>query len=84
MDISKIDKNFAAGKFRDDGDMRYYNIPCAPFDLYGVYYEKETERFVRMPSAVADNVNDGVKVLNGYTAGGRIRLSADSASDILK
>ena len=78
MDISKIDKNFAVGEFRDYGEIRYYNIPCAPFDLYGVYYEKETERFVRMPSEIADRVNDGVKILNGHTAGGRIRFSTDS------
>lgn len=78
MDISKIDKNFAVGEFRDDGDIRYYNIPCDSFDLYGVYYEKETERFVRMPSEIADKVSDGVKILNAKTAGGRIRFSTNS------
>ena len=78
MDITKIDKNFAVGKSYDDGDMRYYNIPCEPFDLYGVYYEKETKRFVRMPSAIADKVSEGVSALNAQTTGGRIRFSTDA------
>lgn len=78
MDISKIDKNFAIGQIYDDGEMRYYNIPCEPFDLYGVYYEKDTDRFVRMPSAVADKVSKGVSGLNAHTTGGRIRFSTDS------
>ena len=59
MDITEIDENFAVGKFKDDGNTRYYGIPCAPFDLYGVFYEKETEHFVRMPSAIADKVSEG-------------------------
>lgn len=80
MDISKIDKNFAAGEFHDDGESRYYAIPCAPFDLYGVFYEKATERFVRMPSDIADKVNDGVAYLNSNSAGGRIRFSTNSQS----
>ena len=78
MDITKIDENFAVGKFKDDGNTRYYAIPCAPFDLYGVFYEKETERFVRMPSEIADKVSEGVAVLNSHTAGGRVRFSTDS------
>lgn len=78
MDISKIDKNFATGGFHDEGDMRYYGIPCEPFDLYGVFYEKETERFVRMPSEIADKVSEGVSYLNTNTAGGRLRFSTDS------
>lgn len=78
MDISKIDKNFATGTFQDEGTTRFYNIPCEPFDLYGVFYEKETERFVRMPSEIAENVSEGVSYLNTNTAGGRIRFSTDS------
>lgn len=80
MDISKIDKNFVIGGTFDKDGYRFYNIPCAPFDLYGVYYEKETERFVRMPSEIADRVNDGVALLNSNTAGGRLRFSTDSDS----
>ena len=84
MDVSKIDKNFAAGEYREEGDTRFYGIPCAPFDLYGVYYEKETERFVRMPSLIADKVSEGVSLLNPNTAGGRIRFSTDSRYFSLK
>ena len=78
MDISKIDKNFVVGSTFNKNGYRFYNIPSEPFDLYGVFYENETERFVRMPSAVADKVNDGVAYLNSNTAGGRVRFSTDS------
>lgn len=80
MDIAKIDKNFAVGEYKDDGDTRYYTIPCEPFDLYGVFYEKENERFVRMPSDIADKLNENIAYLNKHTSGGRIRFSTDSKS----
>lgn len=80
MNLSKIDENFAIGSFQDDGNTRYYSIPCEPFDLYGVFYEKKTACFVRMPSEIADTVNEGVVAMNTYTAGGRIRFSTDSKS----
>ena len=77
MDIKKIDKNFNIESERADG-LKYYRIPCEPFDLYGVYYEEKTERFVRMPSDIADGISQSVGVLNSNTAGGRIRFSTDS------
>ncbi|MBQ9485748.1 MAG: hypothetical protein IJU83_02805 [Clostridia bacterium] len=79
MDIAKIDQNFAVKKYSDDGKIKFYGIPCQPFDLYGVFYEKETERFVRMPSEIAESVSDNVAYLNTNTAGGRIRFSTDAA-----
>ena len=77
MDIKKIDKNFLASEENSDG-LKYYDIPCDPFDLYGVYYEKQTNRFVRLPSEIADIVSDGVRYLNSNTAGGRVRFSTNS------
>ena len=77
MDIKKIDKNFKLTNDNSD-KMNYYDIPSDPFDLYGVFYEKETKRFVRMPSEIANSINPAVVTLNANTAGGRIRFSTDS------
>ena len=78
MDISKADKNFAINNYIDKEGIRFYSIPSKPFDLRGVFYEKKTCRFVRMPSDVADKVTKGVSYLNSNTAGGRLRFSTDS------
>lgn len=83
MDVSKIDKNFAVSKIQDDDGARYYNLPCEPFDMYGIYFEKETERFVRMPSNKADKISKDVSVLQAFPTGGRIRFATDSNSFFL-
>ena len=77
MDIKEIDRNFSI-KNEDTDGLIYYDIPCAPFDLYGVFYEKETKRFVRMPSVAASEISPAVCKLNANTAGGRIRFSTNS------
>lgn len=79
MNIKDVDKNFKIVSDNSDG-LKYYKIPCEPFDLYGVFYEKETERFVRMPSEIANKVSENVGILNANTAGGRIRFSTDSTT----
>lgn len=61
MDIKEIDKNFKIVSDVPDG-LKYYKMPCDPFDLYGVFYEKETERFVRLPSEIADKVSKNVGI----------------------
>lgn len=63
---------------KNNDELSVYHIPCEPFDLYGVFFEKETNRFVRMPSETARAVSENVNRLNANTAGGRIRFSTDS------
>ena len=77
-DISKIDKNLGEQKVEIAGDRKYYNIPSDPFDLYGVFYDKDLKRFLRMDSKVANSISDGVDYLNTNTSGGRIRFSTDA------
>ena len=79
MEIKDVDKNFKVISDNADG-LKYYKIPCEPFDLYGVFYEEKTERFVRLPSEIADSVSENVGILNANTAGGRIRFSTDSTT----
>ena len=39
IDISKVDKNFAQSVIDVKDGMKYYPIPSAPFDLYGVFHD---------------------------------------------
>ena len=78
MEIWKIDKNFAPGNVQADGDVTRYAIPCAPFDLYGVYFDDAERRFVRLPADVAAATNEGVVWLRTHTSGGRLRFATDS------
>ena len=77
MSIKDVDKNFRVKSDESDG-LKYYTIPFDPFDLYGMFYEESTKRFVRMPSDLADKVSANVGILNSHTAGGRVRFSTDS------
>ena len=70
-------ENNQTEKTNGDG-LKLYRIPCEPFDLYGIRFEEETDRFVRMPSETAKEVSGNVNWLNTNTAGGRIRFSTDS------
>lgn len=78
MEIWKIDKNFAPGNIATDGDVRHFALPCAPFDLYGIFYDGEEGKFLRMPKKTAAAVSEGVALLNTHTSGGRVRFSTDS------
>lgn len=81
-DIAKIDKNFLIEEnFCKDG-LVYYNALSNQFKIYGLMHEKG--RFIRMPQAVADTVNDGVKELAKNTAGGRLRFKTNSKTIAIK
>ena len=78
MGIEKIDSNFAATQIAADGEKALYTLPCAPFDLYGVYFDEKNQRFVRMDLDVAESVSAKVCHLAKHTSGGRVRFSTDS------
>lgn len=78
-DISKIDKNFAIETKIDKTDIKFYDVRCGLFDIYGLlnpYYENEP--FHRMPFDVAEKTNVGVKSLNYNTSGGRVKFKTNS------
>lgn len=81
-DITKIDKNFAANSVTYDG-MKVFHVTEEPFKIYGLW-EPKAGQFQRMPTTVAENVNDGVKWLYRHTAGGRIRFRTDSKRIVLR
>ena len=78
MDIQAVDKNFAWKDAVVKGNKKVYTMPCAPFDMYGVFYEEESKRFVRLPKSVAEATSVNLTKLFKHTAGGRIRFTTDS------
>lgn len=73
--LEKIDRNFAV-KAPDGAERAWLDIEQAPFQICGLM--REGDRYVRMPSAVAAQVNEGVRDLCFHTAGGRVRFATDS------
>ena len=78
MKTEEIFPDFAQKGLDLTPGQKFYKIPDSRFDLYGVFYDKDAGRFLRMPQDIADKVNPTVALLNGYTAGGRIRFSTDA------
>ena len=78
MRLQNVDKNFIVNEDIDSKGINYYKIPNDNFDLYGVFYDYKNGRFTRMDQDIADQVNDGVKILASNTSGGRLRFSTDS------
>ncbi len=79
--IADLDKNLKVSHTLDpEVKARYdfFDPEQAPFKIYGVF--REEEKFVRIPTRVAETVSDGVNVLKDHTAGGRIRFVTDSKS----
>lgn len=76
MNISDLDKNFAAQKVEIKGETAVYDITSAPFSLHGM--TKTEAGFIRMDETVAASVNEGVALFNYCPAGGRLRFVTDS------
>ena len=81
--IAEIDKNFALQNLVKD-DLKIFDLPCEPFDIYGVFYDKKEGRFLRLPHNEACKISRGTVFLNNYTAGGRIRFATDSRRMLIK
>ncbi len=75
--IEKIDKNFKIETSINKSDVKFYDPRISPFEINGVFYEKD--RYRRMPESVAKAVSAGVYALHANTAGGRVRFKTDSA-----
>ena len=75
-DISKIDQNFEVKSTIVRDGLCFYDARALPFVISGLMFNGEV--FHRMPSEIADNVSERVKILNYQTAGGRVRFKTDS------
>lgn len=61
----------------DKEDLVFINVDDAPFRIYGVY--RDGDRYRRLPSSVAEQCNDSLKLYQAVTAGGRVRFVTTSA-----
>ena len=78
MKLQDVDKRFIVNETITENGIKRYNIPHSSFDLYGIFYDEKNGRFMRMDKDIADQVNEGVKILAMHTCGGRLRFSTDS------
>lgn len=76
MNIEKIDPNFRLNDEVDKYNVIFHDVNETPFNIYGVFYEKD--RFVRMPSNIAESVSKNVAFSANHTAGGRICFATNS------
>lgn len=80
MRIEDIDPNFRVNVQFDTTDLAFYDILDAPFQVYGLMPPKEKgDKFKRLPTEIAQQVNPGVANLHANTAGGRIRFRTNAA-----
>ena len=78
MEIEKIDENFIVNTNVDEPDIVWHDPLKSPFKLYGVFYDTEEGRYLRMPKSVAEAVSSDVAELNTNTTGGRLRFKTNS------
>ena len=79
--IAELDKNLKVSHALDKevkDRFDFFDPEQAPFKMYGVF--RENEKFVRIPTKVAETVSEGVNALKDHSAGGRIRFVTDSGS----
>lgn len=74
-DITEIDKNLKNDNNLKFDNVCFYNVKENPWCIYGLIFD---DVFRRMPSVVADKINDGVKALHTNTSGGRVRFRTNS------
>ena len=79
MSIEKIDKNFELRQKIDVGGTKIFDLPSKEFSLFGVYFEKRADGFVRMDTETAERVSVGVGSLSRHTAGGRLCFQTDAS-----
>ncbi len=84
MNIEKIDKNFLQNNRSAESEMTEYEIPQSPFKLYGIFYDDNEKRFMRIPKTVAENTSEGCAFLMRHTSGGRLKFSTDSDTISIK
>ena len=78
MKVSEAEAKFAEKGLTVTPGYTYYRIPDSHFDLYGVFYDNDAGRFLRMPRDIAANVSPNVMLLNEHPVGGRLRFSTNA------
>ncbi len=74
----EVDRNMVVETNIEEPDIKFYDVRCAPFEIYGLYKPQSEDVFKRLPDEIGENVNSGVKRLYLHTSGGRVRFCSDS------
>ena len=85
MDISKIDRNFSAGKVDENGFV-FCDVKQSPFVLEGMpWFEANDQAFYRLPKSMTkEMVNAGALGLAWHTAGVCVRFKSDSPEIMIR
>ena len=85
MDISKIDKNFAASQVDENG-FRFVDVTEGAVELEGLpWFEENGRAFYRLPKTLTkDDVNEGALYLANHTSGVSVRFRTDSPEIMLR
>ena len=77
--LEELDKNFSFESALDKEGLVFHDARKAPFVLHGFDEPQDTAQALhRMPPAVAETVSEGVKAMNFWCAGGRVRFATNS------
>lgn len=72
-----IKKLLAAGIIQED-NLWFYNVKEAPFTIYGLLPCDKGVPFRKIPSEIAQNINESIWKLHTLTAWGRVRFRTNS------
>lgn len=75
---NQVDKNLIVEATINKNGMSFYPVPGEPFSVHGVWWD--TDRFYRVPRAVAETVSKNIVQKCDQTAGGRVRFRTNSPS----
>ena len=78
MNISEIDKNLKVDTAINEPDIVWLDAKNAPFRIYGLLYDDELGKYLRLPDHIAQSTSTAVGILNDNTAGGRVRFRTNS------
>lgn len=85
MEITKIDKNFAAQAVDENGCL-YRDVKEAPFSLEGLaFYEENEKAYRRLPLSFTEKeINAGAFTLSKHTSGVCVRFRSDSKQIMIR
>lgn len=79
-----FDKNLQTNETAAEETVTWYDLPNENFDIYGVFPEKDGLLTRRVPLDTAKGISNGVTILCGHGAGGRVLFATDSPFVALK
>lgn len=81
--IAELDKNFLGEEVNYE-NICIHHVTEKPFRIYGLYQPYKGKPFQRMPSEIAEQVNQNVSELYTHTSGGRVRFRTDSQTILVR